>query len=73
MQNYFNGTKENNTALIELMKKYNMPYRVQDLGIPKTDEVFDMYYEKIGDESVIETKEEASRLKEALKYLWEVV
>lgn len=73
LQNYFNGTKENNTVLIELMKKYNMPYRVQDLGIPKTDEIFDTYYEKIGDESVIETKEEAARLKEALKYLWEVV
>ncbi len=72
LQNHFNGEEENNKALIELMKKYNMPCRIDDLHIEKTDDTFNKYYEKIGNSSAIETEEERIRLKESLKYLWEI-
>lgn len=72
LQNHFNGEQENNTALIELMKKYKMPYCLEDIGVDKTYEIFVRYYEKICGSSAIESQEEAERFKESLRYLWEI-
>lgn len=72
LQNHFNGEEENNKALLELMKKYGMPYRLEDIGVDKTEEFFDRYYKKICDSSAIESKEESERLVGSLKYLWEI-
>ncbi len=72
LQNHFNGEQENNTALLELMKKYNMPYRLEDIGVTKTDETFDKYYEKICNSSAIESQEESKKFVTSLKYLWEL-
>lgn len=70
LQNHFNGEEENNVALLELMKKHHMPYRLQDIGVDATEEVFNQYYEKLCATSAIETEEESIRLKPSLKYLW---
>lgn len=70
LQNHFNGEEENNIALLELMKKNNMPCRLEDIGVDKTDETFHQYYEKLCNSSAIETEEECVRLKTSLKYLW---
>ena len=72
VQNHFNGEVENNNILFELMKKYNMPCSIGDMGIEKTENNFNKYYEKISSSSAIETEEEKIRLKKSLKYLWEV-
>ena len=72
VQNHFNGEVENNYILFELMKKYNMPCSIGDMGIEKTENNFNKYYEKICSSSAIETDEEKIRLKKSLKYLWEV-
>ena len=72
LQNHFNGEEENNKIILELMKKYEMPCCIEDMGIDKTDEVFDKYYAKICDSSAVETVEESIRFKESLKYLWEI-
>lgn len=72
IQNHFNGEPENNKLLIDLMKKYNMPCVIGDIGIEKTEDNFNRYYEKICSSSAIETKEEGIRFKESLKYLWEM-
>jgi len=72
LQNHFNGEKENNKIILELMKKYNMPSCIEDMNIEKTDEAFDKYYNKICGSSAIETEEESIRLKTSLKYLWEM-
>ena len=72
LQNHFNGEEANNTGLLQLMKKYHMPYRLEDIGVIKTEETFHRYYEKLCASSAIETEEEAVRLKVSLKYLWEI-
>jgi glycerol dehydrogenase len=72
LQNHFNGEEENNATLLELMKKHNMPYRLEDIGVDKTEEAFRQYYEKLCNSSAIETEEEGIRLITSLKYLWEI-
>ena len=72
LQNHFNGEEENNIALLELMKKNNMPYRLEDIGVDKTEEIFHQYYEKLCNSSAIETEEESVKLIASLKYLWGV-
>lgn len=54
LQNHFNGDEENNESLIELMKNYNMPHRLEDIGIEKTEDVFNKYYELIANSDVID-------------------
>ena len=54
------------------MKKHGMPYRPEDIGIAKTDEVFFDYYEKLCASSAIESEDESIRLEKSLKYLWEI-
>lgn len=72
LQNHFNGEEENNTALLELMKKNNMPYRLEDIGVDKTEEIYAKYYEMLCNTSAIESEEESIRLRTSLKYLWEI-
>lgn len=74
LQNHFNGEVENNSALLELMKKYNMPYRVTDICIEKSDVIFNEYYERITNSSaIVEAGADAGdKFKSALKYLWEM-
>lgn len=72
LQNHFNGEEEKNKNLLTLMKKYHMPYRVEDVGVDKTEEVFHKFYEKICNSSAIhkEDPEECERLRKSLRYLW---
>lgn len=70
LQNHFNGEEDNNTLLFSLMKKYNMPCSIGDMGIEKTEENFNKYYEKICASTAIETEEDSIRFKNSLKYLW---
>jgi len=72
LQNHFNGEEENNTDLIELMKKYNMPYRLTDIGVDKTEEAFELYYDKICASNAIESEEDSRRLVKSLRYLWDI-
>jgi len=72
LQNHFNGEEGNNTALLELMKKNNMPCRLEDIGVSKTEEAFRQYYERLCATSAIETEEESIRLKTSLNYLWRI-
>ena len=70
LQNHFNGEEENNKLLLELMKKYNMPCCIEDVGIERSEEVLQKYYEKLCASSAIETEEERTRLTGSLAYLW---
>lgn len=74
LQNHFNSEEKNNHALIELMKKYDMPYRAEDVGAQKSEEVFDEYYSRICDSSAInkDDKAECEKFRESLKYLWSI-
>ena len=72
LQNHFNGEEQNNIALLELMKKNNMPYRLEDIGVEKGEEIYRRYIEKLCATSAIETEEEKERLKPSLRYLWEL-
>ena len=72
LQNHFNGEEENNAALLALMKKHNMPCCIEDVGIEKTEEMFQTYYEMLCASSAIETEEESVRLLGSLRYLWDI-
>jgi len=74
LQNYFNKETENNDFLLKLMKKYNMPCCLSDIGVPASQEAQDMYYEKLKGGSAIDENnpEELLKLREGLKYLWEI-
>ena len=71
-QNHFNGEEENNKLLLEIMKKYNMPYRITDIGIDKTEKTFMLCYEKVCSSSAINKEDgsECEKFKRALEYLW---
>lgn len=73
LQNKFNGESENNEFLFNLMKKYNMPCRLSEIGVPVTEESMEKYYEKIRGSSAVDenNEEECKRFKDALRYLWE--
>ncbi len=72
LQNHFNSEEQNNIALLELMKKNNMPYRLEDIGVEKGDKIYLRYFEKLCASSAIETEEEKEKLKPSLRYLWEL-
>lgn len=74
LQNHYNGETENNDFLIELMKKYQMPYRITDVGIDTSEEGMNAYYNKICGSSAIDknNQEECGKLRESLKYLWSI-
>lgn len=70
IQNHFNGEEENNKKLLEIMKKYNMPYRITDIGVEKTEQSFAAIYNKVCQSTAIETDEEAKKFETSLRYLW---
>ena len=71
-QNFFNGEEDHNKLLLEIMKKYNMPYRITDIGVDKTEEAFSLCYEKVCSSSAInkEDSNECEKFRQALEYLW---
>ncbi len=72
IQNHFNGEEENNKKLLDIMKKYNMPYRIADIGVEKTEKAFSDICNKVCQSTAIETDEEAGRFEKSLRYLWEI-
>lgn len=72
LQNHFNGEQENNKLILDLMKRYHMPYRITDLGVEKTDYVFNVIYDRICSSSAINKndKNECEKFKKSLEYLW---
>ncbi len=74
LQNHFNGEEENNAALLELMKKHNMPYRISDVGITADEKTFEDFYEHICKSSAIDgdNAEECARFRKSLEYLWNI-
>ena len=72
LQNHFNGEEENNAALLKLMKKHKMPCCIEDVGVEKTEEMYQTYYKMLCASSAIETEEESVRLLGSLRYLWEL-
>jgi len=75
MQNHYNGEEENNLGLLRLMNENGMPYRVSDLGIPKTDVSFENYYNYIVGSSAVNENdpEECARFRASLEYLWNII
>jgi len=71
-QNHFNGEEENNRLLLDIMKRYNMPYCITDIGVEKTEAAFDQIFQKVCTSSAInkEDEEECTKYKNALRYLW---
>lgn len=71
LQNYFNGEEEKNKFIIDLMKKYNMPCNLSDIGITFNKEVKSKYYEYIKNSSAIDetSSEELEKLNSGLDYL----
>ena len=74
MQNYYNNESGRNAELLKLMKKHNMPYRVSELGVEKTEESFIEYFERIKNSSAInkENADECEKLSLALRYFWNI-
>jgi len=74
LQNHFNGDVANNKALLEMMKTYNMPSSVTEIGIEKTEENFNKLYEKICNTSAIDKNNsaECEKFRKSLEYLWEL-
>ena len=74
LQNFFNGESEANRELLSIMKKYDMPYSASSIGIPKTKEALELYYDKLCTCSAItEGGEDApAKLKASLDYLFSI-
>ena len=72
LQNYYNGEVENNSLLLCLMEKHNMPKCVTDIGVDKSEETMEKFYDMICGSSVVDkdNAEECRRFKESLQYLW---
>jgi len=72
LQNHFNNEISGNEFLISLMKKFNMPAKISDIGITPTEEAKEKYYEKLKSGSAIDenNKEELKKLRDGLDYLW---
>jgi glycerol dehydrogenase len=72
IQNHFNGEVENNEILLNLMRKYDLPSCIDSLNIERDDVAFAAYYHAMCNSSAIESEDEAARLRESLKYVWEL-
>ncbi|MBQ2754511.1 MAG: iron-containing alcohol dehydrogenase [Clostridia bacterium] len=72
LQNHYNGEQQNNELLLTLMKKYNMPYRVTDIGV--SENAFDDFYNKICNSSAIDNNDKAQceKFRNSLQYLWDL-
>ena len=73
LQNYFNGEKECNGFLLELMQKFGLPQGVSSLGIALTNDTKKVYYDMIKKSSAIDENnaDELERLSKSLNFLWE--
>ena len=74
LQNYFNDEVENNKVLLKLMKKYNMPSCLSDIGVLATSENMERYFEELKNGSAINEKDsdELEKLRHGLEYLWKL-
>ena len=74
LQNHFNGEVENNEALLTLMKRHGMPYRVTDVGVPGDGDAMERVYTRLCESSAMEDAddEDRRRLWESLAYLWSI-
>lgn len=74
IQNHYNGEEENNEAIMQFMKTYDMPHCLTDIGIAASKETFDDFYEKLSSSGHIDpnNEDECRRLKESMEYLWQM-
>jgi glycerol dehydrogenase len=74
LQNHFNGELQNNDELLSIMSAHRMPHSVSDIGIERTEQSLENYYERLKNSSAIngEDTDECERLGAALKYLWSI-
>jgi len=74
LQNHFNGNAENNEFLLSVMKQYNMPCSLTDIGLSGNSQEKEQYYERLKDSSAIDkqNEDEMLRLRAALDYLWDL-
>ena len=74
LQNEFNGEREQNDFLLDIMRKYDMPGSVASIGVTPDAATMETYYERLCESSAMEEsgESERGRLYEALKYLWEI-
>lgn len=72
LQNFFNGETEKNDFLLSMMKKYNMPCCLTDIGIEPDAHVKELYYDKLKAGSAIDENnpEELEKLSAGLDYLF---
>ena len=54
------------------MRKYALPSCIDSLNIKRDDVAFAAYYHAMCNSSAIESEDEAARLRESLKYVWEL-
>lgn len=71
LQNHFNNEVGNNDFLLSLMKKYNMPHSLSDIGIAPSKDVKKVYFDVLKGGSAIdeENPEELEKLSAGLDYL----
>ena len=71
LQNHFNGETEHNEFLLSLMKQYDMPSNLEEIGLAPTLAVQAQYYKKLKAGSAIDetNAEELNRLQAGLDYL----
>lgn len=74
LQNHFNEEEENNRELQMLMKKHGMPSCAADVGIEKSAVIFEEYCRRLIASSAIDetSGEECRRLRESMRYFWEL-
>lgn len=72
LQNHFNGELAYNAPLLDLMQKNGMPCCVGDVGVEKTQEIFEEYYTRICNSSAINKDDaaECAKFRESLQYLF---
>lgn len=72
LQNHFNGEEQNNGYLLNLMKKYNMPCKIADIGIEESS--FEDFYKKLCASTAIDGKNaaECAKFRKSLEYLWSI-
>lgn len=72
LQNKFNGEDQKSRELLDMMKKYNMPSGLSDIGVKPTKENFKAYYGLLEKCSAIsEGGADADvKLRDAMTYLW---
>ena len=72
LQNHFNNEVENNKFLLSIMKAYNMPCGITDIGLNRSEDVKKMYFDKLKSGSAIDENipEELIKLEAGLDYLW---